>query len=65
MVVVTLRLGKIEDSKWKCFDDFRACAYNAGSKFGGDRQEQHLSEEDRPSIQIERVRYSIDEWRLF
>jgi len=61
---MTLRLGKMEESKWKCFDDLRACAYNTGSKFGGDRQERHISEEDWPSIGIERVRYSIDEWRF-
>jgi hypothetical protein len=35
---------KMEECKWKRFDDLRAYAYNAGSKFGGERQGRHISE---------------------
>ena len=50
-------LQKVEERKWRCFDDLCACAYNADNQCGGERQERRLSDngsaihhdrEDRP-----------------
>jgi hypothetical protein len=47
-------IGKVAEGQWKCFDDFRACAYNAEVNLAVRGRGDAFAKEGRPFVLISR-----------